>query len=83
LTSEICVMNRRSLVLAADSAATVSRWEQGRKQERYYKGSNKIFQLSNQQPIGIMIYDSADLYGLTLAIRREQAAARWRMGLAA
>jgi hypothetical protein len=57
-------MNRRSLVLAADSAATVSRWEQGRKQERYFKGSNKIFQLSNDQPIGIMIYDSADLHGL-------------------
>lgn len=55
-------MNRRSLVLAADSAATVSRWERGRKEERYFKGSNKIFQLSNDEPIGIMIYDSADLH---------------------
>jgi hypothetical protein len=55
-------MNRRSLVLAADSAATVSRWERGRKEERYFKGSNKIFQLSNVEPVGIMIYDSADLH---------------------
>jgi len=55
-------MNRRSLVLAADSAATVSRWERGRKEERYFKGSNKIFQLTNNEPIGIMIYDSADLH---------------------
>ena len=62
MTSEICVMNRRSLVLAADSAATVTRWEQGHKQERYFKGSNKIFQLSNDQPVGIMIYASADLH---------------------
>lgn len=62
MTSEICVMNRRSLVLAADSAATVSRWEAGRKEERYFKGSNKIFQLSNSEPVGVMIYDSADLH---------------------
>ncbi|MCS3725539.1 hypothetical protein [Bradyrhizobium betae] len=61
MTSEICVMNRHSLVLAADSAATVSRWENGKKEERYFKGSNKIFQLSNSEPVGIMIYDSADL----------------------
>jgi hypothetical protein len=54
-------MNRHSLVLAADSAATVSRWENGRKEERYFKGSNKIFQISNSEPVGIMIYDSADL----------------------
>jgi hypothetical protein len=61
MTSEICVMNRHALVLAADSAATVSNWEGGRKEERYFKGSNKIFQISNSEPIGIMIYDSADL----------------------
>lgn len=62
MTSEICVMNRRSLVLAADSAVTVSRWEGGQKEERYFKGANKIFQLSESEPIGIMIYDSADLH---------------------
>jgi hypothetical protein len=54
-------MNRHALVLAADSAATVSNWEGGRKEERYFKGSNKIFQISNSEPIGAMIYDSADL----------------------
>ncbi|CAN5298326.1 hypothetical protein BH11PSE4_BH11PSE4_15830 [soil metagenome] len=61
MTSEICVMNRHALVLAADSAATVSSWESGRKEERYFKGSNKIFQISSTEPIGAMIYDSADL----------------------
>ena len=61
MTSEICVMNRHALVLAADSAATVSSWENGRKEERYFKGSNKIFQISNTEPVGAMIYDSADL----------------------
>ncbi len=62
MTSEICVMNRRSLVLAADSAVTISRYERGRKEERYFKGSNKIFQLSESEPVGIMIYDAADLH---------------------
>lgn len=54
-------MNRHSLVLASDSAATVTRWENGKNEERYFKGSNKIFQISNSEPIGVMIYDSADL----------------------
>jgi hypothetical protein len=61
MTSEICVMNQHALVLAADSAVTVSSWESGRKEERYFKGSNEIFQISNTEPIGAMIYDSADL----------------------
>src|SRR6266852_1139808 len=56
VTSEICVMNRHALVLAADSAATVSSWVGGRREERYFKGSNKIFQISNSEPIGAMIY---------------------------
>lgn len=61
MTSEICVMNRHALVLAADSAATVSSWENGRKEERYFKGSNKIFQISSTEPVGAIIYNSADL----------------------
>jgi len=62
MTSEICVMNRHALVLAADSAVAVTRWERGRKEERYFKGTNKIFQLSAVQPIGLMIFDTADLH---------------------
>jgi hypothetical protein len=61
MTSEICVMNRHALVLAADSAVTVTRWERGRKEERYFKGANKIFQLSAHCPIGMMIFDAAEL----------------------
>lgn len=64
MTSEICVLNRRALVLAADSAVTVTRWENGKKEERYFKGANKIFQLSAFQPVGLMIFDTADLHRL-------------------
>ncbi|MGU3385842.1 hypothetical protein ACLBYG_15135 [Methylobacterium sp. D53M] len=63
MTSEVCVMNRQALVLAADSAVTVSKWDDnGKKEERYFKGANKVFQLSNHQPIGMMIFDTADLH---------------------
>lgn len=61
MTSEICMMNRLAVVLAADSATTVSHWNGGQREERYFKGANKIFQLSDSEPIGLMIFDSADL----------------------
>lgn len=61
MTSEVCMMNRLAAVLAADSASTVSYPATSGKEERYFKGANKIFQLSNHQPVGLMIYDSADV----------------------
>ena len=64
MTSEICVANRRAIVLAADSAATVSQWHDGSMKERYYKGANKIFQFSESEPVGVMIYDTATLHAV-------------------
>jgi hypothetical protein len=61
VTCEICVMNRHAAVLAADSASTVTEWIGDRLETRYFKGANKIFQLSRHQPVGVMIFDSADL----------------------
>lgn len=61
MTAEVCIMNRLAVVLAADSAATVSRWSDNKYEERYFKGSNKIFQLSDHHPVGLMIFDSADV----------------------
>lgn len=55
-------MNRLAVVLAADSATTVQYWNGGgEKEERYFKGANKIFQLSDFDPVGVMIFDSADI----------------------
>ena len=64
MTSEICLMNRLSIVLAADSATTVSYWNGMEREERYFKGANKIFQLSDFHPVGVMIYDAADIMGV-------------------
>lgn len=61
MTAEICMMNRLAVVLAADSATTVSHWVDGHREERYFKGANKVFQLTNMQPLGLMIFDSADI----------------------
>jgi len=61
LTSEVCVMNRHGLVLAADSAITASAWIDGKREERYFKGANKIFQLSNNHPVALMFFDTADV----------------------
>jgi hypothetical protein len=55
------MMNRLAVVLAADSASTVSSWNEGKSEERYFKGANKVFQLSNYHPVGLMIFDSADI----------------------
>ena len=61
MTSEVCVMNRLAVVLAADSATTVTSWSDRGKEERYFKGANKIFQLSTHHPVGMMVFNSADL----------------------
>lgn len=64
MTCEIAIMNRYAIALAADSAVTV-RYQSGTEQkERYFKGANKIFQLSTHHPVGIMIYGSATLHGI-------------------
>jgi hypothetical protein len=61
MTCEVAVMNKYALVIAADSAVTTTN---GSGAERYSKGGNKIFQLSRQEPVGVMIYGSAMLNGV-------------------
>src|SRR3954466_14658429 len=61
MTSEVCIMNRHAAVLAADSATTVTRWVDGKQETRYFKGANKIIQLSHHHPVGVMIFNSAEL----------------------
>lgn len=64
MTCEIVIMNKQAAVLAADSSTTVTQWLDGKKEERYFKGTNKVFQLSNHHPIGMMIFDTAQLQGV-------------------
>ena len=64
MTSEIALLNQSAVVLAADSATTVTYWDEGQKKELFFKGANKIFHLSAEYPVGIMTNGSADLQGL-------------------
>jgi hypothetical protein len=56
MTAEIVIMNKLAVALAADSAVTIS-YQGG---DKIYNSANKLFMLSNNHPIGIMIYGAAE-----------------------
>lgn len=53
MTAEILIMNKSAISMAADSVVTVGN-------RKTYTGVNKLFMLSNNPPMGIMIYGTAD-----------------------
>ena len=62
MTSEVVVMNRMGLALAADSAVTVSFGANSKVRE----SALKVFMLSKYRPVGVMIYNNALLLGVPL-----------------
>jgi hypothetical protein len=64
MTCEVALLNRRAVALAADSATTVSYWRGGERKERYFKGTNKLFNLSAHHPVGLMTFDTGTLQGV-------------------
>lgn len=66
MTTEVAIINRAAIALAADSAVTVSlivgkTLSSGRK---IFNTANKLFALSRFEPIGIMVYGNASLSGI-------------------
>jgi len=61
MTAEIVIMNKSAIAMAADSAATLTN-------NKVYNGVNKLFQLSTNPPIGIMIYGNANCNGIPMEI---------------
>ena len=59
MTAIVGILNRRGAVIAADSAVTVN----GRNGTKIYNTATKIFPLSNQHPVGVMIFSSAGFMG--------------------
>lgn len=59
MTAEILILNKHAIALAADSVVTVN-------EEITYEGVNKLFMLSNDPPMGIMIYGSAEFMGIPM-----------------
>lgn len=60
MTSEVVVMNRLAVALAADSASTVS----GPSSQKIWNSANKLFALSKCRPVGVMVYNNASILGV-------------------
>jgi hypothetical protein len=64
MTAEIALLNRRALAFASDSAVTISDGEN----EKIYNSAEKIFELSRNVPIGIMVYNTMEFVGIPLDV---------------
>ncbi len=65
MTSEIIIMNKNGVSIAADSVATVN-------DSKIFNSANKIFNLSKFEPVGIIIYANANLMGIPWEILIKQ-----------
>jgi hypothetical protein len=59
MTAEVLIMNKQAVALAADSAGTIT----GPLGRKIFNSNNKLFMLSKRQPVGVMIYGSAEIMG--------------------
>jgi hypothetical protein len=59
MTAVVGILNKQAVAIAADSAVTIS----GVNGRKILNHANKIFRLSAQGPVGVMIYNSADFMG--------------------
>ena len=58
MTSEVVLMNRQAVAMAADSAVTISGADQYIKT---YNSVDKLFPLVDGQPVAVMIYNNAEI----------------------
>lgn len=58
MTALVGILNKRAVAIAADSAITVSYASDERK--KIYNTGQKIFRLSEAQPVGIMLYNNVE-----------------------
>lgn len=76
MTSEVVLMNRQSVAMAADSAVTIS----GDRYLKTYQSVDKLFPLVEGQPIAVMIYNNAEImstpWETVISLYREQARSR-------
>jgi hypothetical protein len=62
VTAEIAILNRSAVALAADSAVTLGI----RGQQKIYNSVDKLFQLTLNEPVGIMIFGGAEYMGVPI-----------------
>lgn len=64
MTTEIAIMNRSAVALAADSAITITTPGPRGEDQKVFYTANKLFSLSKHAPIGLMIYGNASMLGI-------------------
>lgn len=64
MTAEIAIINRSAVTLATDSAITLS----VHGQEKIYNCADKLFELSDRDPIGVMVYNNLEYMGIPLEV---------------
>ena len=57
MTAEVAILNKQSVALAADSAVTIGN-------AKIFNTVNKLFALSKHEPVGVMVYSSAEVMGV-------------------
>lgn len=62
MTTEIGILNKSAVVLAADSAVTIYSGVQNA--QKVFNTANKLFSLSKFAPVGIMIFGNASIMGV-------------------
>ena len=60
MTAIVGILNKRGVAIAADSAVTVGNGDN----VKIYNTSQKIFKLSEKNPLALMIYDAASFMGI-------------------
>jgi len=60
MTAVVGILNKTTVALAADSAATIT----GPHGDKVYNHAHKLYNLSAKAPVGLMIYNSSELVGL-------------------
>ncbi len=59
MTAVVGILNKNAVAIAADSAVTIG----GNGGRKIFNKANKVFTLSKQHPVGIMLYNSASFMG--------------------
>lgn len=65
MTAEIAILNKSAVALATDSAVTISAENEALK---IFETADKLFELSVEQPIAIMIYNGMQFLGVPLEV---------------
>lgn len=64
MTTEIAIMNKSAVALAADSAVTITMAGPKGRSHKVLNTANKLFSLSKHAPVGLMIYGNAGMLGI-------------------